>query len=138
MCSDELCTSEYTSSNGVALADVSTDGKMNQLSISTVSGFVDEIFYIQASNLALQENVLKFEINICGSEVLSLSSGSSVDFILGEQDFNQVFLVNVTSYFLNNMWTQCPFTSMNITGNSTLNVIDNSIHFFVGEAIVPF
>lgn len=91
MCSDELCTSEYTSSNGVALADVSTDGKINQLSISTASGFVDEIFYIQASNLALQENVLKFEINICGSEVLSLSSGSLVDFVLGEQDFNQVF-----------------------------------------------
>ena len=27
---------------------------------------------------------------------------------------------------------------MNITGNSTLSVIDNSLHFFVGEAIVGF
>jgi hypothetical protein len=36
------------------------------------------------------------------------------------------------------MWSQCPFTSMNITGNSTLSVIDNSLNFFVGEAIVGF
>jgi hypothetical protein len=87
--------------------------------------------------LGLQENILKFEVNICGAEVLALSSGSSIDFVLGEQDFDNVFRVNVTSYFENNMWSQCPFTSINITDNSTLNIIDNSLHFFVGEAIVP-
>ena len=46
MCSDELCTSEYTSQNNVSLVDVNLDGKVNQLSISTVNGFLNEIFFI--------------------------------------------------------------------------------------------
>ena len=34
------------------------------------------------------------------------------------------------------MQRKCPITSINITGNSTLQEVDNSQHFFVGEAIV--
>ena len=60
ICSDELCTSEHISAYDIRLADVNADGSVNQLSISTLQGFVDEIFYIQAYNNGLQEKMLMF------------------------------------------------------------------------------
>ena len=87
MCSDELCTSEHTSAYDIRLADVNSDGRVNQLSISTMQGFVDETFFIQAYNNGLQEKMLLFQLNICGAETLSYSSEATANFTLEAEDF---------------------------------------------------
>ena len=53
LCTDELCTAEHTSNWAIGLVDGNTDGRLSQLSISTTAGFIDEIFYLQASNKGL-------------------------------------------------------------------------------------
>lgn len=87
MCSDELCTSEHMSDYDIRLADVNSDGSVNQLSISTLQGFANENFYIQAYNNGLQHKMLFFNINICGAEVLSYSSQPTANFTLPSEDF---------------------------------------------------
>ena len=70
LCEDEICTTMYTDIEKATIEDLNGDGTY-QLVINTLEPYNQQLFFLKAYNAGKQELVTKFDITICGSEVIS-------------------------------------------------------------------
>jgi hypothetical protein len=60
------------------------------------------MFWVKAFNKAiLQEKILYFELDICGSEVISYASNTTFNYTLDPTTYGSILKYNVTSFFSN-------------------------------------